>query len=129
MSKRLKEIDDMLNNFFPNNSINNLFDKYKFELDGYKYIDNVNDFSILPLKGSLKYINKYTKELRYGGLLIKIYSFNNQWIAMIKKMNNRIYHINFNKNYIFYCENKDTILNDWANCFIKSVDNGEFDII
>jgi hypothetical protein len=44
----------------------------KYELEDYKYIQSINDFSVLPLAGSLRYINKYTQEIRYGGLLIKI---------------------------------------------------------
>ena len=71
MNKRLKDIDKIINKLKPIDHINLLIKEY--ELQEYTYIDTVEKFSILPLAGSLRYINKYTRELRYGGLLIKIY--------------------------------------------------------
>ena len=73
----------------------------KNELKDYTYVDNVGTFSILVLKGSMKYINKYDLNLRSGGLVTKIYSKDNKWYAVIKKMNKNFY-VSFDNNYIFY---------------------------
>ena len=87
LNDRLKEIDILVDNLIPNDYINKLIEKYSDDLKYYSYINSVNDFSILRLKGSMKYINKYDKKIRYGGLLIKIYQKNNKWYGVIKKSN------------------------------------------
>ena len=82
-----------------------LIDKYK--LQEYKYIETLEEFSLLSLRGSMKYINKFTHELKTGGLLTKIYKKNNnKWFAIIKKPNNKTYTISFNSNHIFYLDCK-----------------------
>ena len=121
---RLKDIDNLINKLKPIDSINELIKKY--ELQDYKYIESVNDFSILPLTGSLRYINKYTREIRYGGLLIKIYEKNNKWYGIIKKVSGKKYHISFNSNYIFYLEPRKNLLREWASNFITEYENGKF---
>jgi hypothetical protein len=125
---RLKENNNIVDELIPNNKTTEIFDKYKFELQDYKYIDNVIDFSLLRLRGSLRYIKKYSKELRYGGLLIKIYQKNDDWYGIIKKVDNKKYHISFKNNFIFYYENKDDKFKDWAKCFISQVENGFYEI-
>ena len=35
--------------------------KYQNELEDYTYIENLTDFALLSVKGSLRYINKYSK--------------------------------------------------------------------
>ncbi len=124
MNKRLKEIDDIINKLSPNDAINDLIKKY--ELYDYKYIETVEDFSVLPLTGSLRYINKYTQELRYGGLLIKIYEKNSKWYGIIKKVSGKKYHISFNSNYIFYIEPKKHLLREWATKFITDYETGKY---
>jgi hypothetical protein len=124
MNKRLKEIDDIINKLSPNDAINDLIKKY--ELYDYKYIETVEDFSVLHLTGSLRYINKYTQELRYGGLLIKIYEKNTKWYGIIKKMSGKKYHISFNSNYIFYIEPKKKLLREWATKFITDYETGKY---
>jgi hypothetical protein len=124
MNKRLKEIDDIINKLSPNDAINDLIKKY--ELYDYKNIETVEDFSVLPLTGSLRYINKYTQELRYGGLLIKIYEKNDKWYGIIKKMSGKKYHISFNSNYIFYIEPKKNLLREWATKFITDYETGKY---
>ena len=125
---RLKENNNIVDELIPNNKTTEIFDKYKFELQDYKYINNVIDFSLLRLRGSLRYIKKYSKELRYGGLLIKIYQKNDDWYGIIKKVDNKKYHISFKNNFIFYYENKDDKFKDWAQCFITQVENGTYEI-
>jgi len=126
MNKRLNEIDKIINELIPNNYINNIIDKYNIELNNYKYIDNIIDFSLLPLRGSIRYINKYDLKLRYGGLLIKLYNKNNKWYALLKKNNNKRYNILFDNNYIFYRDTNSNKLINWGKCFISDIESGKY---
>jgi hypothetical protein len=116
-----------LNKLITNDYINVLIEK--FNLEKYKYIDNVIDFSLLTLRGSLKYINKYTQELKNGGLLVKIYKKDNlKWHGIIKKPNNKTYHISFDSNYIFYISHKSRSekLRNTLEVFMKDIDAGKY---
>lgn len=127
---RLKTIDTLVDALFPNDSINLLIQKYSDELTDYKYIDNVGDFSLLPLRGTIRYINKYSKEIRFGGLLIKIYQKENKnWYAILKKFDGKKYHVSFNSNYIFYCETKEDALKRSLQYFITEYENGNIDVV
>ncbi len=131
LNDRLKEIDDLVDNFVPNDSINDLIKLYSKELTDYEYIDSVELFSTLKTKGSIKYINRYDKKLRSGGLLIKIYQNqkNGLWIGVIKQFCGKKYYIKFNSNYIFYLENKSDILYDISKCFLTNFEKGLYEII
>ena len=129
MNKRLYEINKFINdNNINNDNINEIINKYKEELNNYKYIDNLIDFSLLKLKGSIKYINKYDNELKYGGLLIKIYEKNGNYFAMVKKMNGKIYHVSYNNNFIFYMKNSNESFRDSLSLFISEYDKGLYNI-
>ena len=101
LSDRLREIDEYVDNIKPNDYINEIIKMYKYDLKHYKYIETVEEFSLLTLRGSMRYINKYDKKLRTGGLLVKIYKNNEKWYGVIKKFK-KMYYINFDSNYIFY---------------------------
>ena len=122
-NKRLKEIDDYVDSVKPDDYINTIINKY--ELQDYKYIDSVEAFSLLRLRGAIKYVNKYDQKLRYGGLVVKIYKReqNQQWYCIIIKENKK-YYVSYNSNYIFYMESKQDALLDWASCFISDYDKG-----
>jgi len=113
----------------PNDYINVLIEKYN--LKNYKYIDNVITFSLLPSKGSLKYINRYTHELKNGGLLVKIYQKDNNWYGIIKKPNEKRYHVSFKSNYIFYLEyqNKNDKLKKTLELFMIDINSGKYNIV
>ena len=130
MNKRQQEISNFINININNNNINNLLSIYSEELNGYTYIDNIADFSLLRLKGSIRYINYYDHKLRYGGLLIKIYNKKNtnEWICVLKKSNNKKYYVNFKNNYIFYTDSKNNKFRNWAELFIADINNGNYDI-
>lgn len=128
INERNIEIFNMIDNLIPDSNIDKLRELYKSELSGFEYIDSLSWFSSLELKGSLRYINKYDKKLRYGGLLIKIYQNNNKWIGIIKKINNKKYYISFDNNYIFYINTASGNLRDWAECFISDIDNDMYNI-
>ena len=129
MNKRLLEIENDINKLMPHNYIDVLINKYKVELEDYIYIKNVIDFSLLLPKGSIKYINKYDLELRYGGLLIKIYNKNNKWYCIVKKYNNKRYNVSFENNYIFYSESKSNVINSWGKYFLNEVESGKYTIM
>lgn len=126
-NSREHDISEFVDKIIPNDNINILIEKYKDELKDYTYIDTVGTFSILVLKGSMKYINKYDLNLRSGGLVTKIYNKEGKWYAIIKKMNKNFY-VSFDNNYIFYLDCKAENIKKWAQCFISDVDNGLYDI-
>jgi hypothetical protein len=132
LNKRQQEISDIVDELLPNNSIENIFNKYSSELEHYTLIETLEEFSTLKLAGSMKYINKYDKKLRHGGLLIKIYNKNNVWFGIIKKLNGKKNYISFNSNHIFYCENIGEILNnnmkENLSYFLSTVEN-DYEII
>lgn len=127
MQNRLNDINNFVDDYLKSDYIDVLIKKYKSDLVDYIYIDNLDKFSVLPLRGSLKYINKYDHKLRNGGLLIKIYKKQDKWYGIIKKFDKK-YYISFDSNYIFYLENKNDMLRTWAECFINDVDKGKYDI-
>ena len=122
---RLNSINNFIDNYIPNN-IDNIIKNYSHELDNYKYIETLIDFSLLPLKGSLKYINKYDGKLRVGGLLIKIFKKNNKWYGIIKQISGKKYTVLFDSNHIFYKNSKSNSLRTWLDCFISEVDSGKY---
>lgn len=105
---------------------NDIIIKYQNELEDYTYIENLTDFALLSVKGSLRYINKYSKELRFGGLLIKIYEKYGNYFAIVKKMNGKKYHISFNNNFIFYKKNSDDKFRDSLKYFISEYDKEDY---
>ena len=111
--------------------INKLYEKYKIELDDYKYIESVEEFSVLLLKGQIKYINKYDGNLRHGGLLVKIYKNNikNSYYCVLKQISGKTYNVSFKNNHMFYCDNKDNKLKDFLKNFISDIDNNKYNII
>jgi hypothetical protein len=132
LNDRLKEIDQLVDELIPNDYVNKLIKKHADDLEHYSYIDSIEEFSTLKLKGSMKYINKYDKQIRYGGLLIKIYKKSDKWYGIIKKSNETKNYISFDSNYIFYCENIGEINNkkfrNGLEYFITDINNGKYEI-
>jgi cyclopropane fatty-acyl-phospholipid synthase-like methyltransferase len=126
-NKRLKEISDIVDILLPKNDLNDMIRKYESDLKDFDYIDTVEKFSILSLKGTMRYINKTDKKLRSGGLLVKIYQKDNKWYAKIKQYDN-FYDISYNSNYIFYVNNKSTLLRQWADLFVTELDKGSYEV-
>jgi hypothetical protein len=112
---------------FTSDYINIVKKKYDSELHDYDYIDTLAKFSLLKLRGSMKYINKYDKKLRSGGLLIKIFQQNGKWIAILKKYDKK-YYVSFDANYIFYLDSKQDVLKDWMQYFVSECDKGTYEI-
>jgi hypothetical protein len=102
--------------------------KYANELKYYDFINNQFDFLALPLRGSVKYINKYDGQLRKGGLLIKILNENDKLFCLIKHPTNKIYKVSYSNNLIYYCKNKNDKLRNWIDCFITDLNNNQYEI-
>ena len=130
INDRITNNNKMVDELLKDDYINELIKKYN--LEKYKYIDDVRLFSLLTLKGSMKYINRYSNELRNGGLLIKIYKKkeNNNWYGIIKKISNRYYHVSFKNNYIFYLEHRtrEEKLRHTLELFMSDIDKGKYNI-
>lgn len=126
-NKRLKEIDTIVDNILKNNKKNDIFKKYESELQDFDYIDSLEKFSLLTLRGTMKYVNKYDKKLRSGGLLAKIINQNNKWYALIKQ-GNKFYKISYKSNYIFYIPEKSDLVRNFADLFITELEKGNYEI-
>jgi len=129
LSNRLKEIDDYVDNIKPDDYINEIIKQFKSDLTHFKYIETVEEFSLLTLRGSMRYINKFDKKLRTGGLLVKIYKNeqNKKWYGVIMK-SKKMYYISFESNYIFYMASQDELMTESLKCFISDCDKGLYDI-
>jgi phospholipid N-methyltransferase len=119
----MDEIKIFINNNMKD-KFNDLLLKYSNELEDYDLVDSLSEFSVLPLKGSIRYINKYSKEIRFGGLLIKIYEKYGNYFAILKKMNGKKYHVSFNNNFIFYKKSSNDNFRDSLKYFISDYDKG-----
>jgi cyclopropane fatty-acyl-phospholipid synthase-like methyltransferase len=126
-NKRLEEINTIVDNILQNNKKNDIFKKYESELQNFDYIDSLEKFSLLTLRGTMKYVNKYDKKLKSGGLLAKILNENNNWFALIKQ-GNKFYKISYNSNYIFYIPQKSDLVRNFADLFITEFEKGNYDI-
>ena len=95
LNSRLKSIDDYVDKNISKDSIDNLIKQYSYELQDYDYIDSVELFSTLTLKGSMKYINRYDKKIRIGGLLVKIYQKKDygMQLSRVPLLKNIMYHL------------------------------------
>lgn len=126
MEDRLREINDYVDSVKPD-YYTQMINSYKEELTGYDYIDSVERFSVLKLKGSLRYIGKYDKKLRKGGLLVKIYKKEDKWYGIILKANKK-YHVSYDRNYIYYLETQSDVIRSIAEYFICDLDMGKYQI-
>ena len=126
LNDRLKEIDEMVDKLKPNDTINDIIDEYSEELQHFHYIDSVELFSTLPLKGVMRYVSRYDRKLRYGGLLVKIYQKDGDWYGVIKQKSNKKYYVSFKSNYVFYLEGKDEATASFMKALNEKIDSGFF---
>lgn len=104
-------------------------EKYKEELKHYSYVAKVEDFINLPLKGSVRYINRRTRELKFGGLLTKIYQDKRkQWMCVIMKGDRTKYYVSYTNNFIYYMKSSQDRFDDWANVFVNNMEKGLYEI-
>lgn len=108
-SKRELQIENFINsiqtqdNFEKNRTktINNYYDIYKQELEEYEFIENLSKFNSLKKGGYIRYIN-LNEELKWGGILLKKYKFDDINMMLLCNSNSKNFSISFEKNYIFY---------------------------
>ena len=127
MSKRQQKNDDMVDRLMKHDLMNDIIEKHKDELLDFTYIKTVEEFSVLEIKGVIRYINKYDKILRYGGLCIKIYEKGDDWIGVILKYNKK-YYVSFKNNYIFYLDSKDKLIRNYLDVFVTDFDKGLYEV-
>ena len=114
MNKRLKEIDQFVNSISTQEEFDKKFKKKhlkykkKFnELDGYNSVYNLEDLNNLKMGGYIRYVN-LNGELRYGGILIKVFKsendneFNIKNLMILQNSQNIKFTISWEKNYIYY---------------------------
>jgi hypothetical protein len=123
----MKLNDNIVDTLIKNDYMDELLNKYSNELKYFKLVNTLNEFINLELKGTIRYINKYDKKLRNGGLVVKIIQKENNWYAMIKKPDGIFNYVSYNLNYIFYCYNigeiYDREFKEQLSIFIKCIDD------
>jgi len=80
MNKRLKEIDMIVESFFPQKEhdnelkekINIFYQTYKKELKNYNYVSSKEELNELKLAGYIRYFDR-DDNLKFGGILIKVF--------------------------------------------------------
>mgnify|MGYP001134439215 CR=1 FL=1 len=115
MNSRLKEIDNFVNSIKTEeehqneliNKFNEYKKKFKEELDGYVEILDLEEIYSLKPAGYIRYVN-IEGEIRYGGILIKVFKtenedeFNKKNMLLLKNSNGEKMSISWEKNSIFY---------------------------
>lgn len=114
MNKRFKEIDKFVNSINTQKEFDEKFKKKhlkykkKFnELDEYNSVYNLEDLNNLKMGGYIRYVN-LKGELRYGGILIKVFKsendneFNIKNLMILQNSQNIKFTISWEKNYIYY---------------------------
>jgi hypothetical protein len=79
--------------------IKKYYEKYKKELDGFKYIENENYFNNKN-KFYVRYIG-FNNKLYYGGFFVKAEKKNNTIYIYLINTKKKIWNIDFNKNFVF----------------------------
>lgn len=79
--------------------IENYYEKYKKELEDFKYIKNENYFNTHK-RLYIRYIS-FNNKLYYGGFFVKIENKNKTTYIYLINTQKKIWYIDFNKHYIF----------------------------
>ena len=135
MNNRLKEIDLIVEQFFPQknyenekiNKINKFKLKYKDELKNYNIINTKEELYNLKSAGYIRYFDR-EDNLKFGGILLKVFESENENVDMVrtlillKNSDNIKWTISWENNMIFY--KKQTKKGDnLRNLFISLLDN------
>jgi hypothetical protein len=89
------------------------------DLSQFELIDTVEKFSILPAKGRVIYINRYTEEKKIGGMLIKVFKENDRWYCLLLN-NKKFYKVSYNSNHIYYKGNTYHIFRQYITDFVSN---------
>ena len=92
-------LEELLKDYQPETDdyIDELIDEYQDELEGYEYVENINE---IALGGFLKYFTLHG-EYRAGGIIVKFTDG-----RLILKNSNHVWSIKPDKNYLFYKPNR-----------------------
>lgn len=135
MNNRLKEIDLIVEQFFPQKNyenekidkINKFKLKYKDELKNYNIINTKEELYNLKSAGYIRYFDR-EDNLKFGGILLKVFESENENVDMVrtlillKNSDNIKWTISWENNMIFY--KKQTKKGDnLRNLFISLLDN------
>lgn len=81
--------------------IEKFYHKYQDELEEYIYVKNLNEYENIKKGGYIRYIN-FDEEIKWGGILLKKYKYNNINMMHICNSSSKTFNVSFEKNYIFY---------------------------
>lgn len=79
--------------------IKDYYEKYKKELDGFKYIENKNYFDDKK-RFYVRYIG-FNNKLYYGGFFVKAENKNNTLYIYLINTRKKIWYIDFNRHFVF----------------------------
>jgi hypothetical protein len=140
MNNRLKEIDLIVEQFFPQKNyenekidkINKFKLKYKDELKNYNIINTKEELYNLKSAGYIRYFDR-EDNLKFGGILLKVFESENENVDMVrtlillKNSENIKWTISWENNMIFY--KKQTKKGDnLRNLFISLLDTNIDDL-
>lgn len=134
MSKRLKEIDEIIDSIksqkeYENemkSKVESLIEKFSDKLEGYNFVSSLEELYKLKPSGYIRYIN-FNDEIKFGGILIKVFKsesddeFNKKNLILIQNSDNIKWAISWEKNYIFY-KNQTKKGDNLRNLFISILD-------
>jgi hypothetical protein len=125
MNKKLKEVQEILNKHVSinkENIIKDIIKKYKTELNGFTYTENIEE--ILCFKNKyIKYVS-VSGILYYGGIYYKSEIINNKLYIYLINQNKKPWIIEFDKYYIFYnnrIKNDNDYKRNVFNLFLKEL--------
>ena len=115
MNNRLKDIDNLVESFFPQKDYENKIKekveeyhtKYKKELENYKYISSKEELNQLKLAGYIRYFDK-NDNLKFGGILIKVFEnetddiHKKRTLILLQNTEGNKWTISWENNMIFY---------------------------
>ena len=115
MNNRLKEIDMIVENFFPQkehdleikNKLDNFYKTYKNELKNYTYVESKDELNNLKSAGYIRYFDR-DDNLKYGGILIKVFESESddiekkRTLLLLQNSDANKWTISWENNMIFY---------------------------
>ena len=115
LKDRLKDIDQWVNSNYISENKHLLKLKKKEEKWRKKYTEELENYVFIPTKkdlekyvkigGYIRYIN-LNNELKWGGILLRVYQDKNNWKLFLKNTSNKKWNITWDNNYIFYREHR-----------------------
>jgi len=138
MNNRLKEIDILVESFFPQkeqdieleNKINKFYNTYKKELKNYNYIRSKKELLELKLAGYIRYFDR-DDNLKFGGILIKVFESEtdtiekNRTLLLLQNSDGKKWTISWENNIIFY-KSQTKKGDNLRNLFISLLDKEEY---